>query len=92
MKKLIPVLTEKSMEDAQDGVYTFYVEPNTTKHQTKLLVGTTFGVSVKTVRTVNIKGETKRQFNGRYRVTKPKKKVMVTLAKDQKIDIFTVKK
>lgn len=92
MKKLIPVLTEKSMVDAERGVYTFYVDKNTTKHQAKLLVGNTFGVIVKTVRTIMSSGETKKSNSGRLRTTKPKKKVMVTLDKDQKIDLFITTK
>jgi len=92
MKKLIPVLTEKSMTDAEKGVYTFYVDRSMTKHQTKLAVGSTFGVVVKTVRTITVPGQRKRLNSGRYKEIKSKKKVMITLADNQKIDIFMTKK
>ncbi|MFC1649686.1 50S ribosomal protein L23 [Patescibacteria group bacterium] len=88
MTKITPVLTEKSLADAGEGVYTFYVDKNTTKHRAKLLVGETFDVTVKTVRTINVAGERKKLYTGRHKVVQPRKKVMVTLKKDQKIDLF----
>lgn len=86
--KLEPILTEKSLNDAREGKYTFYVPMNLNKYQVKELIEKAFGVNVTKVRTMVKKGEEKRTIQGRKRVIKPKKKTVVTLKEKQKIDLF----
>lgn len=87
-----PVLTEKSLEQAKKGNYTFWVDRNFTKHQIKKLVGEVFGVNVVRVRTANIAGETKKTLAGVRRVVQSRKKAIVTLKEKEKIDLFEEKK
>lgn len=86
--KLIPVLTEKSLSEVAKNRYTFFVAPGMTKYAVKKAVEETFGVSVVSVRTMNLKGEKKRTMAGRKRVIMPKKKAVVTLGEKDKIDLF----
>lgn len=88
MKKLVPVFTEKTLEDAKKGKYTFRIDPGMNKHQVKDLVQKAFGVNVTNVWTMNESGEQKRTLMGRKRVILPKKKAIVSLKDKEKIDIF----
>ena len=90
--KVIPVLTEKSLENAKDGIYTFWVGVRSNKHQVKGAIEKVFNVHVTRVRSVNYKGLVKRNLRGVMQKVKPKKKVFVTLKKDEKIDLFEEKK
>jgi len=49
--KLRPVLTEKSMDEAKKGNYTFFVERNMNKRQIRKMIEEIFEVSVVKVRT-----------------------------------------
>lgn len=89
---LKPVLTEKSLEEAKKGNYTFWVEKNINKHQIRKLVGDVFEVKVLKVRTINVPGETKKTVMGRKRIIKSRKKAIVTLGEKDKIDLFEEKK
>jgi len=91
MKKLEPILTEKSLKDAKSGNYTFWTERNLTKNQIKKLVGEVFGVQVTRVRTMNYKSEVKKGLWGRKRRLPPRRKIIVSLKEKQKIDLFEVK-
>ena len=86
--KLRPVLTEKSMDEAKKGNYTFFVERNMNKRQIRKMIGEIFGVTVVKVRTMNVVGEVKRTNMGKKRIIKPKKKAIVTLEGKDKIDLF----
>ncbi|MGB6838757.1 MAG: 50S ribosomal protein L23 [Microgenomates group bacterium] len=86
--RLKPVLTEKSMSEAKEGIYTFWVEKSMNKNQIRKAVEDVFGVHVVKVRTINVAGETKRTFRGKKRTIKPRKKAMVTLKEKEKIDLF----
>lgn len=90
--KLEPVLTEKSMEKARKGDYTFWVNKGMTKYQIKNLVNKVFGVTVINVRTISVAGEKKKTYLGKMRVVKPRKKAIVTLKEKEKIDLFESKK
>ena len=59
-----PVISEKSMDDAQNKKYTFKVAVDANKTQVKLAVEEIFGVEVAKVNIMNVKGKTKRM--GRY--------------------------
>lgn len=90
--KLIPVLTEKSLSEAQNGKYTFWVGRQMNKGQIRRAISQVFGVEVVSVRTINMVGRRKKNSKGKIIVIKPRKKAMVTLKKDQKIDLFEEKK
>jgi len=90
--KLIPVLTEKSLNEAKKGNYTFWVDRGLTKYQINKLVSDTFGVKVVRVRTMNVPGETKKTLMGRKRIIQPRKKAIVILGQKDKIDLFETKK
>ena len=80
-----PVITEKSALKMQnDNVYTFKVAKSAT--QIKKAIEKAFGVSVKSVNTLNTKPKKKRV--GRYTgMTKTYKKAIVTLDGDSKIEL-----
>lgn len=83
---IAPVITEKSMAERQNGVYTFKVAKNATKDEIKYAVEEAFKVSVKKVNTLNTK--TKKRRVGRYTgTTSAYKKAMVTLASGSTIDL-----
>lgn len=86
--KLVPVLTEKSLNEVSKGRYTFIVDPSMTKHTIKRAIEKTFGVKVTRVRVINVKGEKKRTMTGRKKVIMPSKKTIVTLGEKDKIDLF----
>ena len=64
---LRPVITEKSMMDSADKKYVFEVAPSATKIEIKQAIAEIFGVKVKNVNTVNVKGKKKRTDNEEMR-------------------------
>ena len=83
---IAPVITEKSMVERQNNVYTFKVAKSATKDEIKFAVEEAFKVSVKKVNTLNTKA--KRRRVGRYAgKTKTYKKAIVTLAEGSSIDL-----
>ena len=86
---LKPVITEQSMNDMADKVYTFYVHPEANKVMIREAVENMFdGVKVDKVRTLNLIGKKKRRgyIKG---VTASKKKAIVQLTEDSKdIELF----
>jgi large subunit ribosomal protein L23 len=89
--KLIPVLTEKSLNLAREGKYTFWVDWKSNKDEIKNLVDKVFGVHTQKVRTINYKGGVRKNFKGTKIRIPNRKKAMVTLGKDEKIDLFEKK-
>lgn len=87
-----PVLTEKSLNVAKDGKYTFVVDAGLNKMEIAKLVNSIYDVHIKEVKTLNYKGGEKRNVRGRKVNIKAFKKAIVTLGKDEKIDAFEVKK
>lgn len=83
---IAPVITEKSMAERQNNVYTFKVVKSATKEEIKKAVEDAFKVSVKSVNTLNTKAKKRRV--GRYvGTTKTYKKAIVTLANGSTIDL-----
>ena len=83
-----PVITEKSMDELQNGKYTFKVAKNANKIEIKKAVEALFGVEVAKVNTLNVNGKAKRvgRFEGR---TSDWNKAVVTLTEDSKtIEFF----
>jgi len=86
-----PIITEKSLKDATNGIFTFDVDRNAKKPQIKKAIEEIFKVHVRAVSTNIVKG--KKRMVGRKRLasTEPdKKKARVRLAKGEKIDLFEV--
>ena len=89
--KIKPIITEKSLEKAKSGEYTFSVGKNITKYQAKEKIEKLFGVQVTRVRTISIPGIVKKTNKGRKQKIGPSKKAIVKLAEKQKIDLFDIK-
>lgn len=87
-----PVITEKlTLLQEQKNQYAFEVDINASKVAIKSAIQTKFNVKVESIRTVTSKGKRKSQFTkrGKYEGFRPtKKRAIVTLAKDSKIDLF----
>lgn len=83
-----PIITEKSMMQSEDKVYTFKVAKTSNKYQIKDAVEEIFGVKVKRVNTMNVLGKVKRM--GRNEGKRADwKKAIVTLTEDsKKITLF----
>lgn len=88
-----PIITEKSMRDANSGWYTFAVKVKANKNQIGKAVEDQFKVNVLGVKTLIMKGKSKRVGRRRQAVkTSPWKKAKVLLGPEQKIDLFEVNK
>lgn len=85
---LEPVVTEKSSMLAKEGKYTFRVETGLTKYQIKALIEKVFKVHVIDVKSINRRKELSRNFRGKNKLSKAYKKAIVSLKKDEKIDLF----
>lgn len=85
---LKPVISEKSMEDAQVKKYTFKVAVDANKTEVKRAVEEIFDVEVAKVNIMNVVGKKKRM--GRYvGMTAASKKAIVTLTeKSKEIEFF----
>ena len=85
---LKPVISEKSMEDAQVKKYTFKVAVDANKTEVKHAVEEIFDVEVSKVNIMNVVGKKKRM--GRYvGMTAASKKAIVTLTDSSKeIEFF----
>ena len=84
-----PVITEKSMLEANQGRYTFEVVPGANKHEVKDAVERAFKVNVLHVRVMRVPGKTRRV--GRKIGRRPdRRKAIVKLAEGQKIERFFV--
>ncbi len=83
---IAPVITEKSMANRQNNVYTFKVVKDATKTEIKKAIEDAFKVSVESVNTLNTKS--KRRRIGKYAgKTKTYKKAIVTLSEGSSIEI-----
>lgn len=80
------VITEKSMAEKQNNVYTFKCDRKATKTQIKNAVEEAFGVHVESVNTLNTKAKDKRV--GRYSgKTKTYKKAIVKVVNGESINM-----
>lgn len=86
---LSPLITEKSMFDANNGKFTFKVAVEANKNDIRREVEKRFKVNVVKISTVTIKGRSVRAGVRRVEVKRSAfKKAIVKLAKDQKIGLF----
>ena len=84
-----PVITEKSMLEANAGRYTFEITPDANKLEVKDAVQDAFKVQVLGVRILTAPGKTRRV--GRKIGRRPdRRKAIVRLAEGQKIERFFV--
>lgn len=85
---LAPVITEKSMNDARLGKFTFKVAKKSDKNQIKKAVEGKFKVNVLDIATNIVKPRKKTSFQ-RHKVIVPSwKKAVVKLVKGEKIALF----
>jgi len=82
-----PVITEKSMDMMQNKKYVFRVQPSATKPEIADAVEKAFGVKVKSVNTMNVRGK-KRRTRYVEGYTAAWKKAIVTLTEDSKTIAF----
>lgn len=83
-----PVISERSMADAENKKYTFKVDIRANKTQVKDAVEEIFDVEVKKVNIMNVKGKEKRMGRNKG-MTAATKKAIVTLTDDSKeIEFF----
>lgn len=83
-----PIITEASMANLQQKKYTFKVAKDANKIEIAKAVETLFGVKVKSVNTMHVRGRAKRM--GMHQGYQPDwKKAIVTLKEDSKgIEFF----
>ncbi|RJR24956.1 50S ribosomal protein L23 [Candidatus Microgenomates bacterium] len=92
MKRLIkPLITETTLDLAQRNWYTFAVPLGQNKNAIKETVEKQFKVKVTDIKTIVVKGKTKRSLRTR-KTTKSSnwKKAMVKVKEGQKIDVFDI--
>jgi large subunit ribosomal protein L23 len=85
-----PLITEHgALMREEHNQYFFEVAPEANKHEIRQAVEHFFGVKVTEVRTMNYRGKIKRM--GRFQGKRADwKKAVVTLAKDDSIDLFDI--
>lgn len=85
---LRPMITEKAMLAEDSKKYTFEVDVRANKTHIKQAIEEIFGVKVKNVNVMNVRGKMKRM--GKYSgYTKKRRKAVVTLTADSKeIEFF----
>jgi large subunit ribosomal protein L23 len=83
-----PIITEKATMASEANAVVFEVARDATKPEIKAAVEAVFGVRVKAVNTLIMKGKTKR-FRGRPGVRSDRKKAYVTLEEGNTIDVTT---
>jgi large subunit ribosomal protein L23 len=84
-----PIVSEKSYEQYDENVYTFVVAPDANKIEIKHAIEAIFNVKVKNVNTLNRSGKRKRnRRTGTFGVRAAQKRAIVTLAGDDRIEIF----
>lgn len=83
-----PLLTEKALQNAAKGIYSFVVDGGVTKHQLAKGCEDLFNVKVSTVRTITRKGKVKRVGRKMQKKERPEKKIAIITLKEGKIDVF----
>lgn len=84
-----PIISEKSMNDAGHGKYTFAVSKESTKKEIKKAIEGQFKVNVLKVATITVKGRSSKTGVKRIETVKqPFKKAIALVKAGQKISIF----
>lgn len=87
-----PLITERSLKDAEKGVYTFKVAKYAKKPEIADLLKSNFSVHPVKITTISMHG--KNRFAGRKRIKVKRqdwKKAKVRIRKGEKIDLFETK-
>jgi large subunit ribosomal protein L23 len=82
-----PVVSEKSTDMAQANKYVFRVMKDSNKHIIKKAIKEIFNVNPVKINVLKVRGRRKR-VRYQYGFTSSWKKVIVTLGKDEKIELF----
>lgn len=85
---LKPVISERSMDDAQDKKYTFKVARDANKTEVKLALQEIFGVEVAKVNIMNVDGKIKRMGRTVGRTPGYKKAIVTLTEKSKEIEFF----
>jgi large subunit ribosomal protein L23 len=84
-----PIVSEKSYQLIEQGVYTFRVHPDASKPEISDAIKAIFNVRVSKVNTLNRKGKRKRNRKSATFGKRPDtKRAIVTLADGDRIDLF----
>ena len=85
---LKPVISERSMDEAQNKKYTFKVAKDANKTQVKLALEEIFGVEIEKVNIMNVKGKMKRMGRNVGRTADTKKAIVTLTKKSKEIEFF----
>ena len=85
---LKPVISERSMEDAQAKKYTFKVAVDANKTEVKHAIEEIFGVEVKKVNIMNVNGKLKRMARTSGMTAASKKAIITLSAGSKEIEFF----
>jgi len=86
---LEPIVSEKSYQLLEQGVYTFKVHPEATKPEISDAIGEIFNVKVVNVNTLNRKGKRVRdRKTGKFGSRADTKRALVKLAPGESIPLF----
>jgi large subunit ribosomal protein L23 len=85
-----PIVTEKTVENAQQSKYTFEVSPEANKIEIRKAIQDIFKVTVTKVTTINMNGKRRVRFDKKGRhagYSRDWKKAVVTLKEGERIEI-----
>lgn len=86
-----PLITERSLKDAESGVYTFKVAKMMSKPEIRDTVNMQFGVHVQKITTATMHGKVRVAGKKRSKIQRPDwKKAKVRLKTGEKIEVFEV--
>jgi large subunit ribosomal protein L23 len=85
---LKPVISERSMDEAQKRKYTFKVATGANKTEVKHALEEIFGIEVEKVGIMNVKGKVKRVGKNVGRTAASKKAIVTLTPKSKEIEFF----
>ena len=85
---LKPVISERSMDEAQNKKYTFKVATDANKTEVKLAVEEIFGVDVAKVNIMNVKGKVKKMGRNVGRTAASRKAIVTLKPNSKEIEYF----
>ncbi len=84
-----PIMSEKSLKQQDESVYSFWVKKSAIKGQIKTIIESTFKVKVLKVRLGHKGSQAKKNWRqGNTYILPAQKKAYVKIASDQKIDLL----
>ena len=88
-----PKISEKAMKEAQNGKYTFIVNPKANSKDIKYALKEIYNVESVNVHLINTHGGKRRNIKDRkqFKFLPKVKKAIILLSKGQSIDIYDVK-